>query len=284
MHNTILLAVDPSTLDLTADDRLLADALEHRGANVRPLVWGDPLPLPRGAVVVVRSTWDYVESPERFTVWLDMLDDQHAVVYNPTSMIRWNMHKSYMLGLATRGVPIVPTCLLLRGSDQTLDRVSAGRGWDDVVIKPAVGATARLTVHVGRIGHEQAETHLQDVLAREDVLIQPYLPAVVTEGELSVVAIAGELTHAVVKRPRHGDWRVQSEFGGSSERVPLDQTLRAAAHTVLAALDTVPLYARIDLVSDGRQSRLIELELIEPELFFRFAPESADAMADLLLS
>ena len=282
MHNTILLAVDPSTIDLTADDRLLSDALGHRGAQVRPYVWGQPLP--HGAVVVVRSTWDYVESPERFRHWLDSLEHQHAVVHNPIRLMRWNMHKGYMLDLATRGVPIVPTCLLSRGSDQSLDSVSAERGWDDVVIKPAVGATARLTIHLGRAGREHAQAHLQDLLAREDVLIQPYLPAIVTEGELSVVAIAGELTHAVVKCPRQDDWRVQSEFGGTAERVPLTETLRAAAHLVLAALETVPLYARVDLVNDGRQLRLIELELIEPELFFRFAPESAEAMAALLLT
>lgn len=109
-------------------------------------------PVRRGEVVVIRSTWDYIVHPAAFVAWLDHLDGEQAIVHNPTSLLRWNAHKGYLVDLARRGLPVVPTALVARGDPITLDDLFRQHGWDDVVIKPAVGGTARFTEHAAAIG------------------------------------------------------------------------------------------------------------------------------------
>lgn len=276
----VLFAVDDFTAELWEDDRVLRDAIEQRGVTVVPTVWGSAVT--EGATIIVRSTWDYIHQPDRFKAWLNVLDDVGAVVHNPTSVLRWNMHKRYLLDLEARGVAVVPTRLIERGAAVGLDQVLAETGWEDVVIKPAISGSARLAVHAGRVGPAEAGRHFRDLVAAEDVLVQPFLPSIAARGEWSVVAIAGEPTHAVLKRPGEGDWLVQAHLGGSFARVALDEELARAARKVLAALDGVPLYARVDLARHGERLTLMELELIEPELFFARAPEAADRLADEL--
>lgn len=275
----VLLAVDASSPDLTDDDRVLASAMRARGIEPVPLRWGDPVD--PGAVVTIRSTWDYVEQPHRFATWLDHLDAQDASVLNPTPVLRWNMHKAYLLDLDRRGVPIVPTALLARHDARSLDDVRAAHGWDEVVVKPAIGGTARLTVHSGRMDDRAAHEHLRRLLTTDDVIVQPVVDAVVSEGEVSVVAIGGEPSAAVVKRPAPDEWRVQSDFGGTTERIDLDDDLVDVARTALHG--TVTDYARVDVVRHRGRWVVLELELVEPELFFLLEPGLADRFVDRLV-
>lgn len=281
MTDEVLLAVDASTAELTADDRVLREALVSRGVECRPLVWDGDVPV--GGRVVLRSTWDYVERAERFRGWLGDLDSNGVEVHNPTALVRWNLHKRYLVDLADADVPIVPTVLLEQGSGWRLDEVLGDNGWREAVVKPAIGATARLTVHTGRLGIAAASDHLAALLTEEDALVQPYLADVEHAGELSVVVVGGAITHAVVKRPADGEWRVQHEFGGRAELVEPTADQRAVVESALGGIDTVPTFARVDLLRDGHEWLLNELELIEPELFFRLAPEAADALAAALV-
>lgn len=275
----ITFAVDQSTIELTDDDRHLADSFRRRGVDVRPAVWGESEG--QASVVLVRSTWDYTERADDFRCWLDRLDDAGAEVINPTSLLRWNMHKSYLLDLATRGLPVVATELLPMGSTRALDQVMEARGWSAVVIKPAIGATARRTIRADSTTLAESSDHLRDLVEVEDVLVQPFLPSI-RNGELSVVVIGGEVTHTVEKRPSDGEWRVQSDFGGSATRIPVTTEHERAAAAVLALLDVPPTYARVDLVRIDGNLQLMELELVEPELFFRLAPEAAERLADVI--
>lgn len=267
---------------MSDDDQVLRTELEARGVHVRPQVWGGPVP--KDARVLIRSTWDYVDQPERFSTWLDHLDEQGAVVHNPTATIRWNMHKRYLLDLADRGVSVVPTRVFDRGSGVTLEDVAATTGWTDVVVKPAIAGTARLTIHQSREGDGATATHLARLLAAEDVLVQPFVPSVVVDGEVSVVALAGHPRHAVRKRAKAGEWRVQYEYGGTVEPIDLDGELSSTAQAVLSAMDTVPLYARVDLARLDGRLHVMELELIEPNLFFDLVPWSAPYLADAIVA
>jgi glutathione synthase/RimK-type ligase-like ATP-grasp enzyme len=152
-------------------------------------------------------------------------------------------------------------------------------GWSEVVVKPAVGGTARLAEHSGRIGLVALQDHLDRILQREDALVQPFVPSIATSGEISVVAIAGEPCLAIRKVPAAGDWRTQAEFGGTAVSIRLTASLKRIAGAALDALDTTPAYARIDVTGDPSNHQLVELELIEPELFFRFDPTVADRLA-----
>ncbi len=285
-RDSVAFAVDAQTVDFTPGDRLLADSLRRRGVEVRPLVWGAAGSAPAPCeVVVIRSTWDYVERPGAFRSWLDDLDATGAIVVNRTALLRWNMHKGYLRELADRGVAVVPTALLLAGDDVILPELMAVRGWERAVVKPAIGASARQTIRVdrdARAERSEAEASFRRLVAVEDVLVQPFLPSIESDGELSVVAIGGDLTHVVLKRATAGEWRVQSEYGGSATQVSVTPAIEAAAGAVLQALDEVPTYARIDLVTVDGEFHLMELELIEPELFFELAPDAADRLATLL--
>jgi glutathione synthase/RimK-type ligase-like ATP-grasp enzyme len=278
MGRTVLLAVDDSTAEFTADDSVLAEAMLARGLRPRAHRWGDPVG--RGEVVVIRSTWDYVERPAAFAAWLAHLDSQQAIVHNPSPLLRWNAHKGYLVDLALRGLPVVPTALIGRGEAITLDELIEQHGWDDVVIKPAVGGTARLTEHAAAIGAHAAEAHLRRLVADEDAVVQPYISTITTSGEVSVVVIAGQPLLAVAKHAQDGDWRVQSDFGGSTEKTELTMELRSISRQVVGAVQPTPTYARVDLVRQPSGSLLVlELELVEPELFFRLNPTSAEHLA-----
>ena len=252
------------------DEPLLLAALAERGVRARMAAWRDrredwDAPVP----TVVRSTWDYLHHVEDFLAWIERAA-RAAPLWNPPAVLRWNVHKSYLLELAAEGLPIVPTAYLARGSDTTLRELLAERGWDAAVVKPAVSAASfgTLRVRQGDSELEHGERHLRALLAERDVLVQRYVPAVETSGERALVWIDGELTHAVRKSPR---------FGGQDERVSdalaIAADERLLAERLLARFGHELVYGRVDVVRDEREGLLLmELELMEPSLFLAQHP------------
>jgi glutathione synthase/RimK-type ligase-like ATP-grasp enzyme len=279
---TVLLAVDDATSGLTDDDSYFAEALARCGAHVEPLIWGRDVPA--GSTIVIRSTWDYIDRPTDFGRWLDRLERAHVVVHNPIALLRWNMHKRYLVELALRGVPTLPTRVVPAGEHLDLAELRAESGWNDIVVKPAVGGTARLAEHSRGVGLAALQRHLDRIVRHEDALVQPFVDSIAASGEISIVAIAGEPCLAVLKTAALGDWRTQAEFGGSATTTHITPELERIASAALCALDTTPDYARIDVIADASDHRLVELELIEPELFFRFDPTVADRLAQHVLT
>jgi len=280
-HGEILLAVDASSRSFTADDAHPAWALTAASYSPVPVLWGRDVP--EGATVVIRSTWDYVERPEAFAAWLDLLDARGAVVHNPTELLRWNTHKRYLLDLADAGVPIVPTVLVPAGASCSVPEVMQRGGWDDAVAKPAVGGTARLAATSRRGGVAALQRHLDRVAEREDVLLQPYVRSIEQTGEYSVIVVGGTVQLTVRKAPSGGEWRVQSDFGGTAEVVTMPDSARPVVERTLAALPLTPTYARLDVVLGADEApQIMECELVEPELFFRMDPALAAAFIDEL--
>jgi glutathione synthase/RimK-type ligase-like ATP-grasp enzyme len=255
-----------------ADLPPLLKALRAAGLSAEAMAWDDPGAEFGGArVTLLRSTWNYSEQPERFLAWVDRVAARSAL-WNGRETVRWNIHKRYLLDLEARGVPVVPTHLLRRGAVTSLEQLARERGWSEVVVKPAVSAGSRATLRV-TAGSAAGEAHLRSLASREDVLVQPYLASVEGHGEHAIVWIDGQATHAVRKSPR---------FLGDAESVstpvPItEDELRLARQAVAAAPGPPLLYARIDLARDDKGAlRLMELELIEPSLFFRHAPAALD--------
>jgi glutathione synthase/RimK-type ligase-like ATP-grasp enzyme len=266
-------------------DRPLVAALEARGATVHAPCWNDD-GVDWGAfdVALVRTTWDYLDDREGFVAWATDVAARTAL-WNPADVLRWNTHKSYLLELEDRGAPVVPTAWLAAGDRIPLDELLASRGWADAVVKPAVSAGAEGLQRVAAGAADGGpQRHLDGLLADGDVLVQPYLPAVADEGELSVVVVDGEVTHAVRKRPAAGDFRVQEEFGGQAVAVELDRDVAALARWVVDATATELLVARVDLLPDGAGGWLLaELEATEPDLFLTVAPDAAAPLADAVM-
>ncbi len=259
----IAVATSAALPGLDPDSVPLLAALRERGVDARPQVWSDAAVDWRAFdAVLVRSTWDYAERLEEFLSWLHALP---VPVLNPKRVIAWNAHKGYLRELAAHGVPTVDTLWVDRGG-------CAEVPWPDAVVKPAVGASAR-GLRRGR-GGEAVEA------GADDLLVQPLLESIATEGELSLVYAAGELSHAVRKRPKPGDIRVQPEWGGTIVPAEPGPEALAVAGAACAAAGEPLLYARVDLVraADGTL-RLIELEAIEPQLFLTWSAGAADRFA-----
>jgi hypothetical protein len=247
-------------------------ALRAAGLRAAAVAWDDPAAdFSSARMTILRATWNYPEDPEGFLAWAERTAGV-SELWNPLPAVRWNLHKGYLLELERAGVPVVPTRLVRRGEAAPLAALLAETGWTDVVIKPAVSAASRNTLRCDPANRAEGEAHLRAVAAWGDVLVQPYLMSVDTYGERALVWIDGELTHAVRKSPR---------FARGDEAVtgPLPIT-PAEAKVALAALAVVAsplLYARIDLAPgpDG-VPRVMELELMEPSLFFPFSPSALD--------
>jgi hypothetical protein len=252
----------------------LARALSAAGCSVDVADWRDPhVAWESARCTVVRSPWDYVDALAEFLAWADRVASVSSL-WNPVDVVRWNTHKSYLLELATWGAPVVPTVVLLQGSAASLDGICDARGWNTVVVKPAVGVGAR---GAGRfdVGDPAGAGHLDDLLAAGDVLVQPFVPTVASEGEWSIVLVEGRATHALRKRAAPGDYRIQEHWGGNTEPVEPSGSLVELAERVCAALPWPTLYARVDVVRYQESWHLLELEVTEPSLWLDLAPASA---------
>ncbi len=258
------------------DERLLVAAV-GAGADAEIAAWDDDaVDWSAYDLCVLRSTWNYHRVPDRFLAWLDRASAVTRLA-NPPEVVRWNHHKGYLLELAARGVPAAPTVLLRAGADARLADVMAAQGWADVVVKPAISAGSRATRRV-RGADPAGEAHLADLLAREDALVQPYLRAVETHGERSLVWIAGELTHSMRKRPRF-----DQEHEAVEGPLPIAPEARALAEAALAPIAASLLYGRIDVApdDDGRL-RVMEVEVIEPSLFLAQHPPALERFAEAI--
>ena len=260
----------------STDDRLLADRLAGDGARVRLSVWTDPsVDWQRSGCVVIRSTWDYHLDPTRWFRWLDAVAPLTRLV-NDAATLRWNSDKRYLLGLERAGVAIVPTAVVERGQPADLVAVCASRGWRDVVVKPTIGASAKGAERfTGDAIAAAGAAHLAALLERGDALVQPFQAAVVDARERSLVYIGGTFSHAFTKPPF---LRGVGDGLGEAIHQPSDAE-RDLAVRAIAAAPAMPVYARVDVVPTPDGPRLMELELIEPDLGLRLHPPSIAALA-----
>jgi len=264
---------------LAPDDRLIPPALAAAGVDAAPAVWSDDShPWESVDAVLIRSCWDYHLRSGEFHAWLDRLDAARVPVWNSTALVRWNADKRYLLDLAARGVPTLPTIVVPRGAPDTVAAAAAERGWSRFVLKPAVSASGYET-HAFQLPLAAADrAAVERVSAAGAALLQPFADEIPAIGELSFVFLDGQPSHAALKRAAAGEFRVQTEHGGSVVPIVADPALVEQAAAVLAALDETPLYARVDGVVIDERFVLMELELIEPNLFLA---HSGDAPARL---
>lgn len=267
-------------VESAGDDAALLAALDRAGIEATAAMWDDPdVDWTAFDAVVIRTTWDYDDRRDAFVDWAERVEAT-TPLWNSADVVRWNTHKGYLIELEERGVPVVPTAWLGQGDDVDLHALAHSRRWDDgVVVKPAVAAGARgLSIVDTHPGDGQAA--MEALLEGDDVLVQPLLRRVASDGELSLVCIEGRYSHAVRKRPRAGDLRIHLEYGGTY--VPEEPTddLVALAEWVVDATGHDLLYARVDLVpSDDGTWQVGEVEVTEPSLYLDRVDGAADRMA-----
>ncbi|MFC4763921.1 ATP-grasp domain-containing protein [Dyella koreensis] len=281
MSATIPLRLAIATSDLVPgihpDDAHLAATLRQLDIEPTACVWNDPaVDWAAYDAVLLRSTWDYFKHYAAFTRWLDRLP---IPTINDKPLVRWNSDKRYLLDLAAQGIDIIPTQIV---PAKDLPQALSARHGEEVVVKPTVSGTAWHTAR-GTVGEASFQQAIAQLPLAFDYLVQPFLHEVVNDGEWSLLFFGGEFSHAVIKRPAAGDYRVQSDFGGTAELIEPDAALIASAQRALAATAALGhakvAYARVDGVVVGGKFLLMELEMIEPFLHLEVRPDAAERFA-----
>jgi hypothetical protein len=276
MARAIVLATASGQPEITASDRLYAEALERRGFSVVGAPWDGPRAAFDGAAaVVIRSTWGYYRASDAFRDWTEAMAVMSRL-FNPIGLVRWNLRKDYVGKLAAASVRVPETHFVACEVD-AIDRVFDQTGWSRAVVKPLTGASGYSVELVAREGVADAMSRLA-AWARAGVLVQEFLPEI-AEGELSLIYFDGIFSHAVRKRPRQGEFRVNSRFGATRSAEMPARAVTEQGAAVLRTLPELPLYARVDgVVRDGALI-VIEVEVLEPGLFLDFDPGSAERFA-----
>lgn len=257
---------------------VVADGLRERGLTVDVVAWDTELDWAAYPLVMVRSTWDYFDRLPEFSAWVTRVDRLTRLV-NPVDVIRWNAHKGYICELASRGVSTVPTRLIPGTSTDVADQVRECP-WDDIVLKLAVDGGAR-TLWRGRRDDSGMSRAAERLAERGDVVVQPFVAAI-ADGERSLVFLGGRLSHAVRKVPAAGDYRSQHFLGGTEVPHEAESAELLVALSAMAAAPGRLAYARVDLVDYEGVPCLMELEAIEPDLFFRGVSDRIDRFADVV--
>ena len=273
---------DPA--DYVIDDDLARRPLAALGWHVEAVPWDrEGVRWAGFDAVVIRSPWDYQDRPDAFLAVLEEIERSGAPLFNGLDLVRWNLRKTYLRELEAKGVPIVPTVWRDRLRPGDLAAVHAEVGTDEVVVKPVVSANADGAFWLGRAGEEGLAARCEATFADRALMAQPFVPAVVEEGEFSLFYFDGAHSHTILKTPKPRDFRVQEEHGGLIQAVHAEPALLAAGAAAMRAIGEAPLYARADLVrSPAGPFWLMELELIEPALYFRMHADAPGRFAAAL--
>jgi glutathione synthase/RimK-type ligase-like ATP-grasp enzyme len=254
--------------DLTEDDQLLANYLSRKNIVVTPVLWDDAaIDWQQFDAIVLRSMWDYFERPDEFNEWLDRLALLECNVLNPLSVVQWNQNKLYFNDFTRKGIQLPPYFICPQKSTITLATILKENGWNKAVVKPAISGGAYNTWVVSSSSASDDEIRFSELLQTGDIIVQSFVEEIVTKGELSLIFFNKVFSHAICKKVKTGDFRVQTQFGGTAEPIQPDKTILAQAEQLLLSIEEPLLYARVDgVASDNGEFLLMELELIEPGL------------------
>jgi glutathione synthase/RimK-type ligase-like ATP-grasp enzyme len=258
-----------------AEDLVLAAAFRRHGIEVAHPIWDDPsVDWSSFGIALVRSTWDYYHRRPQFLAWVNRAR-RHVALWNPPRTLRWNTDKRYLTDLARKGVPTVPTHWVRRGTSADLRSIAESRQWTSVVVKRTISAAGHKTYRFGPTELGRAQRTLDQLAQSADVMVQPYLDAVTTRGERSLIYLDGQFSHSVRRIPLFPT----RDKSARESLTRTSATQRALADATLAAAPEEVLYARVDMVEDdqGRWT-LMELEVTEPSLFFVPKPRAADLL------
>lgn len=270
--------------NILEDDRCVQLALEKRGLKVVRMNWDNAaFDWTETRCAIFRTTWDYFDRFAEFSTWLDTVSKKTQLI-NSIETIRWNVDKHYLQDLAAKGVTIPTTIFIEKGDKRTLSQVVESTNWSKLIVKPAISGAARHTYFFEREGAKEHEEIFRQLIQDEAMLLQEFQGKILTKGEVALIVLGGHYSHAVLKKAKAGDFRVQDDFGGTvHEYSPSPEEIQFAENAV-RQVSPLPVYARVDVIWDNEDQLCVsELELIEPELWFRKHPKAAELLADAVV-
>lgn len=289
---SIGIVTDEQWPDLTDSDTLLADALEERGHAVEPVIWThSSVEYQELDLLVIRSCYEYHTQADAFRDWLDAREREGPPVLNPPSVVRWNMHKFYLRELVQAGVDVLETEFVESGaaSEPSLATILDRRGWEEAVVKPAIGTSSAGAWRTSTTGPPDDQARFEAALADGDLLVQQFAPEI-ADGERSLVFIDGRFSHGWMSVPARGEFRSQSTFGGETVVFEPDGSVTEQARGILETAREITgtqegfAYARVDGIERNGRFVLMELELIEPYLGLGRDPDAPERLATALLA
>lgn len=270
------------------EDELVINALKEKNLSVVKKDWNDSIfDWETTRSILFRSTWDYFDKFELFKKWFNKTKNK-CLMINSTETIEWNIDKHYLLDLQEHQIPIPNSEFIKRGSSIDLSLLMQKKNWNEIVVKPTISGAAKNTYRLKKEEIIQFGPTWEKLIYKEDFIVQEFQNNVITEGEVAMIVIGGKFTHAVLKKAKEGDFRVQDDFGGSIAIYNPSEEMVKLAEKCTRILTPIPSYARVDIIWDNLGELAVsELELIEPELWFRLNPNAAQKLAqhvDLILS
>ncbi len=270
------------TDQIILEDDLVKKALQKKGFRVIRKSWdATDFDWSQCKYAIFRTTWDYFERFEEFFKWFTKTQKALQFINSP-EVIYWNLDKHYLRDIQEM-VNIPPTLFIEKGAENSLEVLFEQTKWKKAVLKPAIAGAARETFLLDSNNYTKHESDLQRLISHEAMLFQEFQYRIQEQGEISLIMIGGEYSHAVLKKAKKGDFRVQDDFGGTVEEyTPTEEEIEFATKALIAC-PYKTLYARIDVFYDNNNLLALgELELIEPELWFRNHPKAAVQLANTL--
>jgi glutathione synthase/RimK-type ligase-like ATP-grasp enzyme len=269
------------TQNILDDDKLVQQAFEKKGLTVTRTFWDNPdYDWTKTRCALFRTTWDYFDRFNEFSLWLNQVSKQTQLI-NPTETIRWNIDKHYLSDLNTAGIKIPSTIFIEPGESRSLTEIFNKSLWETGILKPAVSGAARHTYKLTRHNVAAHEEIFKQLIQNESMLLQEFQHQILTKGEVALMVFGGKYSHAILKKAKPGDFRVQDDFGGTVHEYEPTATEIEFVEKVVSKVKPLPAYARVDIIWDNFNNLCVsELELIEPELWFRKHPPAADKFAE----
>ena len=262
------------------EDGLLIEALNNLGLKTIKKDWNDSkFNWNSTKTAVFRSTWDYFDKFSIFQNWLSQVQNKCALI-NSYEQIKWNLDKHYLQDLKIWGLPIPKSVFINKMSGTKLKDIATNMEWNHIVVKPTISGAAKNTFQLKDQEIENFQTKWIHLTNKEDFIVQEFQKNIIKSGEVAVMLFGGKYSHAVLKKAKKGDFRVQDDFGGTVETITPSKEIIDLAEKAIKKLKPTPLYCRVDvIINNQNKAVIIELELIEPELWFRFKITAADKLA-----
>ena len=269
--------------NLTPTDQLLIPELAKHNIKAQAVIWSDKIINWNDFdYLVFRSPWDYFEKETEFNNWLDLLQKQGIKTFNALEIIQQNKHKFYLRDLEKKGIPIIPTIFIDKTSELNLSQIIPTQ-WKKAVIKPAYSGGSYQTEVFESKEIESINQKYQPIAAEKELLLQEFIPQIKTQGETSFIFFNKKFSHALNKKPIEGEFRIQVQFGGIYTASEPSVALIQQAQKIVDTFSGNLLYARVDGIIINNQLQLMEIECLEPDLYFEFKEGSLERFVESML-
>ena len=274
-------SIDWYVQQVLTEDNLLKTELEKLGLKVIKKAWNSiDFNWSETKFAIFRSTWDYFDKFRDFKTWLEKVKEETTFI-NSYELINWNLDKKYLIELNKKGINIPTSEVITKNDNINLESLFKKYDFNEAIIKPTVSGAARETYRINKNNFHEYENKFFELKSKEDLIFQEFLSNIISKGEISLIFIGENYTHAVKKIAKEGDFRVQDDHGGSVEVYDASKEEILFAQNCLAKCPILPVYSRVDIIYDNENEiSLGEIELIEPELWFRNNKTAAKLLAN----